>query len=457
MNVNNRRLGIEQEFFLVDQTGALSQQADAFLQACREQAAAQGIPPQCYVPEFVKSLVEINTVPAASLAELTTQYLDVLDVAIAAAHSLQLRLYPLATYPLYIAPVQRDELLYHLQTRALGQQTFEHAARCAGTHLHLELSPGVVDRRIGIAYDSTAGDRAEVVNLFNLATALDAALITLSRACPFYNGKLARTATRTIHYRGSRYHGWEGVYTQHPILGALLPYADGAAAVVEQIFHRYHTWLEAMDRANVPRQRFEEAGGELLTAGWNPVRLNRQGTLELRAMDSNFPEVTLALITLVVHAARRVRHECLAVSPQAGLAQFKLQDSVLQVPDFETLHQTLLYAAATEGIESPLVRDYLDSVLAFAAGGAASAAAGTSTEAAGGAIAQFRNSLGNYQTTEAQLFDQFNTATGTLSQDEGLELVRHCCDQLESQVRLLRQQRSPQVALSVSWQDVSFD
>ena len=74
---------------------------------------------------------------------------------------------------------------------------------------------------------------------------------------------------------------------------------------MRQQFDRYRAWLEAMDRAGVERRLFLEAGGDLLRPAWNPVRLNRQGTLELRGMDSNFPEVTLTVAALVLGAADR--------------------------------------------------------------------------------------------------------------------------------------------------------
>ncbi|PSO99394.1 MAG: hypothetical protein BRC47_16030 [Cyanobacteria bacterium QS_7_48_42] len=102
-------------------------------------------------------------------------------------------------------------------------------------------------------------------------TALDTAMIALSRACPFYDGRVAGLAMRTVHYRGSKYYGWEGVYTHLLQVGGLIPYAESVEDLVEQQFHRYYSWLEAMDSAGVERQLFLDSGGELLTAAWNPL------------------------------------------------------------------------------------------------------------------------------------------------------------------------------------------
>lgn len=435
----NRRLGLEQEFFLVDQEGVLSNQADAFLDRCWEIAEKRDRPPECFAPEFVKSMVEINTIPVHNLNELTHEYLDLLQLLLQVAHELNLRVYPLSTYPLHIMPIMRDKPNYHLQLRAVGSQRFENAAKCAGTHLHLELPAGTINRRVGVCYQSTPEARVELLNIYNLVTALDAALIALSRACPFYEGRVTGLAMRTVHYRGSEYYGWEGVYANLQPVGGLLPYAESVEDLVEQLFHRYHTWLKAMKQAGVEPELFLESGGELLTSGWNPVRLNRLGTVELRGMDSNYPEVTLALVTLVVNAANRVRREGLTVRPKAGVKKFELRSQELNVPEFKYLNGELLYGAVTEGIDSPAVRIYLDSLLEFVS-------PGRELWASSG---KFRTALGEYRTTEAKLLREFPPATAQLSREEGLRLVRHCCDRFEEQVKSLSQQ-SAEAALAVS-------
>jgi carboxylate-amine ligase len=120
-------------------------------------------------------------------------------------------------------------------------------------------------------------------------------------------------SAHTVHYRGSDTFGWEGVYTHLQPVGGLQPYAASTEELVELQFARYYAWLEAMDNAGVERHLFSEAGGNLLKAAWNRVRLNNIGTVEMRGTDSNYPDVILALATLVYSAAERVRHENLTV------------------------------------------------------------------------------------------------------------------------------------------------
>src|SRR5688500_4136473 len=43
-----RRIGLEQEFFLVDRGGMLSDLADPFLSQCQEAAQTEGLDPHCF-------------------------------------------------------------------------------------------------------------------------------------------------------------------------------------------------------------------------------------------------------------------------------------------------------------------------------------------------------------------------------------------------------------------------
>ncbi|MDJ0728061.1 MAG: hypothetical protein QNJ38_23425, partial [Prochloraceae cyanobacterium] len=374
-----------------------------------------------------------------NLSQLTAEYLKTLKIGLRAARDLDLRLYPLSTYPLHIMPVRRNQANYHLQAATVGAARFENAAKCTGTHLHLELPAGIVNRRVGCSYNSSAAERAELLNTYNLVTALDPALIALSRSCPFYEGRVSGMAVRTLHYRGREEFGWEGVYTHLQPVGGLLPYVASIEELVELLFERYYTWHQAMARAGIEGQLLQQWSGELLKVGWNPVRLNRLGTIELRGIDSNYPEVTLALIALIVDAVERVRARELIVRPQAGLKTFQLDRDQLNVPEFEYLNGELLYEAVTEGVNSLAVKSYLDSLLEFVA----------SEEKISQVECQLRSAVGEYRTTEAKLLAEFAPTTEELSRAEGLRLVRYCCDQLEAQVEFLSQQSS-EAALAAS-------
>jgi gamma-glutamyl:cysteine ligase YbdK (ATP-grasp superfamily) len=430
----DRRAGLEQEFFLVENSGHPSERADEFLELCRKESGGR----VCFAPEFVLGLVEVNTPPVYTLYDLEREYAQNLRIALRTSRSLGLRLYPLGTYPLPLEPAVRDGLDYRVQVNTVGPERFEDAGRCAGTHLHLELQAGTIDEEAGISATASAAARQEVSNIYNLATALDPALVALTRSCPFFEGRRTGLAVRTVHYRGSAIFGWEGVYKDLPQVGALLPYAEDAEHLIRQQFDRYEAWLSAMDRAGVHRRRFAEAGGDLLRPAWNPVRLNRQGTLELRGMDSNYPEVTLATAAIILRAADRVRQDNLEVLPDDGVLAFEVTGDVLRVPGFDHLGGELLHAAVTTGAGDETVAAYLDSILEFA---------GVEDERLA-ILFHHRRATGSYPTTEAGIVEAYD---GHLSEDEGLRLVLEACDELETQVsHLSRSQRRYEEPADVS-------
>jgi hypothetical protein len=418
--LEERRVGLEQEFFLVEHSGALSNRADEFLARCTELARETGADPECFAPECARCMVEINAPPAPSAEGLSGEYLASVGLALEAARSLGLRLYPFATYPLAEECSLRDEPRYEIQARTLGRERFRIAGRCAGVHLHLEAAPRSVDPATAVSYDSTRAAREELLALYNLATALDPALVVLSRSGPFYGGKATGLANRTACYRGDPDLFPNGLYAGLAAAGGLRPYAGSVGELVALQFARHHAWLAAVEGAGLDPALLSETGDGLLQTSWNPVRLNAVGTVELRSPDSNLPETVLALANLVERAAGRVRREGLRVVPRAGLAVFEADEEALYVPGFDYLGGRLFREAVSAGAESPEVVAYLDSVLAFS----------------GADAAAFKDAEGRYRSAEAEVLEQFPAGT-VLSREEGFALVRDACDELEAQVSAL--------------------
>lgn len=421
--MSDRSIGLEQEFFLVEESGEPSVRADEFLERCRERSENAAA---CLAPEWVKGVVEVNTPPAGSLQELEGAYANNVTLALRSAREIGLRLYPLGTYPLPLEPAVREEPDYKVQARTVGAERFMDAGRCAGTHLHLGLPAGTVDTESGVAPGASDGVRRELVGLHNLATALDPALIFLTRSCPFFEGRLTGPSPRTVRYRGSERFGWEGVYRDLPEVGALLPYAGSSEDLVSQQFDRYRTWLSAMGRAGVDLRLFVESGGDLLRPAWNPVRLNRHGTLELRGMDGNLPEMTLTAVELVVHAAERLVRKGLTVSPDEETTTFRISGDRLLVPDFRRLSGELFHAAVAGASDDPAMTDYLDAVVGFAGGGPRLEK-----------LMLRRRATGRYQTTEAEILRIHSPHEDVIAGEEGLRLVLWACDELEEQISRL--------------------
>ncbi len=420
MDAAARRIGLEQEFFLVEETGELSDRADEFLTCCA------GVDPseESFAPECSHGMFEVGTPPVGRIGDLADEYLTRLASALRAGQEIGVRLYPLSAYPLPQRPPLRDDPSYEVQCQTLGRERFLHAGRCTGTHLHLELPAGTLDPETVVSKDASPDARKELLDLYNLAIALDPALIALTRSSPFYEGRRTGLAVRTAHYRGSETFGWEGLYTHLPRVGGLTPYATSVPELVEHRLTGHRAWLEAMSRAGMEENLFTETGGDLFKSCWGPVRINGQGTVELRSLDSNYPDITLAVAALIHATAERVRDEKLSVTPDPETGIFTVAEDRLLVPGFEYLSKYLFHAAATGGVKDPAVVSYLDSIWEFAAPYIETAAY----------LETLKSTVGSYQTTEEKVLREFPATEGFIAGENGLRLVRESCDRLEEQV-----------------------
>src|SRR5215204_1222284 len=419
-----RRAGLEQEFFLVDRGGAPSDLADPFLRRCRDAAQTEGRDPRCFKAECAKGLVEIVTPPSSRLADLIEDYLNSLGLALRVASELGLALYPLGTYPLPISSALRDDPCYTVKASTIGHERFSHAGRCAGAHLHLELPAGTVWPDVKAALDAPLAAQRELLGLYNLATALDPALVALTRACPYYEGRTDGFAARTVHYRGIL--GFDSLYADLQEVGGLSAYASRVEDLVDQHRARYREWFAAMDLAGVERRLFASTGGNLHRASWNPVRLSHHGTVEIRSMDSNYPEMILAVCALICAAAERVRRERLKVRPSRGMRTLELDGDRLLVPSFSYLNDELLGAAVTRGVLDQRIEAYLDSFVVFA-----------SAYLEEPELIESLKSSESYKTTEAEVLRSFPTLGSSVTRDQGLSLVREACRRLTEQVSSL--------------------
>lgn len=424
-----RRMGLEQEFLLVDESGRTSERSDDLIFQCAEAAPSEGLDPDNFSKECSRGMVEVKTAPAETLEELEREYVANVGFAVRVGRELGLRLYPLATYPLAFDPSFREEPRYELQIETIGRERFLDAGRCFGVHLHVEVEADVIDPIEVVSPNASPAGVRELLNLYNLATALDPGLIALTRSCPYYEGRAPGLASRTAFYRGNAEFGWDGVYSALPELGSLQPYAKEAGDLIGRQARGRERWREAMDSAGVGSDSLHKMSGGILDICWRPVRLSPHGTVELRGLDSNYPDTILAVSALVHAAADRLKNKNLSVEPVEGLRRFEADEKHLFVPDFEGVGSELFFAAASEGPNEPMVAAYLDSIIEFAA-------AGEARPSYAKHINRLRSEGGSYRTTEADILDNFPPSNGSpaIGEEEGLGLVLEACGRLEERV-----------------------
>jgi hypothetical protein len=235
-------------------------------------------------------------------------------------------------------------------------------------------------------------------------------------------------------------------------VGGLSAYASRVEDLVDQQRARYRAWFSAMDLAGVERRLFAQAGGNLHRASWNPVRLSHHGTVEIRSMDANFPEMVLAVCALISGAAERIRREHLEVRPSRGCLPSIPMETCFACRSSPTrtanLNGELLAAATTRGVLDQRVEAYVASFVEFA-----------SPYLEKPELIEPLGSSGSYRTTEREILESFPDQGASLARDRGLSLVRESCRRLNEQVSTLRRRydrsrpgdkRDPAVARVIS-------
>ncbi|WP_135363389.1 glutamate-cysteine ligase family protein [Halosimplex halophilum] len=274
--------------------------------------------------EFADPLVEVKTPPCESVAALARTLGNRLATVREVARSHGLWLVPLGT-PLTPDPVARRRSDRIDVQRAVLGDALDHAARCAGTHVHFE--------------------QVDAAEQLRVLTALDPA-IALVNTSPYYRGRRLATCARPHAYRRL-------CYGAAPELGQLWKYPESAAAWRDRVENCYERFVaSATDRPDTDREAVDAAFSPA-DAVWTPVRLRDDlGTVEWRAPDAAPP---LAVCRLVADAERLVRA---AVERGTAVGTDDGGDR-LALPSFDRLRD-LVDAAVAAGLSAPAVASYLD-------------------------------------------------------------------------------------------------
>jgi gamma-glutamyl:cysteine ligase YbdK (ATP-grasp superfamily) len=314
--VNRPRRSIEVEYWVVDETGRLTDPGPLV-------DAAPGVE-----REFVEPVLEVKTAPCATTADLRTQLYDRLGRVCDAAADAGRRLVPLAT-PLNGGDItDRDSDRTRIQDRVVGD-AFECVRHCAGTHIHVEQIPG------------------RAIDQLNLLTALDPALALVNSA-PYFQGTRLGAGARSECYR------WRA-YDSLPQQGQLWRYAADTEAWATRLQRRYEEFvaeaiLVGFDRAEVAAAFTPES------AVWTPVKLREEfSTVEWRSPDAALPSQVLRLADQVGGLVDRLADPDVDVRLGDDPA---VTDDAVVLPAFETVQEHVQTAVRT-GLSSPALRSYL--------------------------------------------------------------------------------------------------
>ena len=305
------KTGIEVEYWVVDDEGRLCSGQDLldvheFIQ-----------------PEFVDSLIEIQTPPVKSESDIRHELHWILRAVLEEAERHGKHLVPLGT-PLTAnhSPIISDRGTL-LQT--IYRDGLDCSRNCAGTHLHF--------------------DKGNVTRQLNLLTALDPALALLSSS-PYYLGERVATSSRVHAYR----------YTAGQ---EFLPYRDrweytsSVAEWNQRLQKRYVEFLILAADRGIPLDAIEELFQPENTV-LTPVRLRQVSpTVEWRAPDAALPNQIARFASDIGRLMQRTANTPVEIGTPG------VTSDRIGIPKPSEL-QRLTESAIRSGLDSVSVRTYLE-------------------------------------------------------------------------------------------------
>jgi len=352
--------GLEFEAFILDPDGTVSSsKVDDLIDVC----IARELPAR---EECSSNMLEFGTSPYSDLQRCFLETVSTVSEVIKTASKLDCYVYPLANYIGEFRPSLRNSGWYLLKRQIMGKDRMLLAASCAGFHFHYSLSQNAfngISKFLHII--PVAEDRQVLLNQYNALIAADPAFITIMQSSPFFNGRYIAKDSRVLLYRGGEDIGIDGAYTGLREFGGLQPYVHSYEELIGSIFSRYENWgrlaTQAGHSADLIRAK------NRLDYAWNPVKINKLGTVEYRGMDMNYPTHIIGASLLLKFLICRVSDPNITILPCAeGIKDpFKLEDNVLFVPQVQHLQKSLQYEAARNGFEDREVSRYVKALYKF--------------------------------------------------------------------------------------------
>lgn len=359
------KTGLEKESHVINNDGSISYKGFWLSKQVKKLYPSIDI-----VKECGKNMVEINCYPGINTYNPALDLIKGMQKTIKIAKKNNLMLYPFGTYPGRYNPRFTPSLdgKYEIQEKIFGKEKFSLATKVVGFHHHYALPKGVFDcenRNIRLLVDSKL--KRSLLNSYNFEIAIDPVLILFSQSSPFLDGKLLGKDARILAYRGGKKLNYEGMYNNFQQLGALPPYKQTATDLIRSLNKRKQRWKRLIKKAS-PYSDIKKLYPLDLDISWNPVKINKHGTLEHRGMDSNYMSVLLALSALVKFCLRKIQRDFIEVIPSdIGIRDpFRIKKGVMFIPPHIYVREDLQKAAAYEGYQNEALYEYAKKFYRFA-------------------------------------------------------------------------------------------
>jgi len=355
--------GLEVELFLLDHKGNPTAAADSVIKRVKSRDKTIQIVKECN-----KQWIELGSFPSIRVQDTYVSLLKNLRTTMEVADKMGMLLYPLASYPGKFEPALRKDMWYKFKKRIMGKDIFILAAKCTGFHMHYTLPRGVFDRDKGtLKRQAKSKIKDTLINSYNMAIAMDPALTTFLQSSPFFEGKYLAKDSRMLIYRGGRRLGFNGVHSNFQQLGALPPYKQTLTDLMLSLEKRFDRFKRSLEKRRLNINELAKSSN-ILNFAWNPVKINKLGTLETRGMDMNHPKYLMGASVLVKYVLRKIQQDFMKVVPSdIGIEQpFKVEGDIVYIPPHTYVRNTLQRLSAYKGLKNNNLYEYCKRFFRFA-------------------------------------------------------------------------------------------
>tara|TARA_Y100000310_G_scaffold242976_1_gene247300 strand:+ start:9406 stop:10737 length:1332 start_codon:yes stop_codon:yes gene_type:complete len=356
--------GLEIELSTLNEKGEMVFEADKLLQKVRKKDKNVDI-----IKENSQNMIEIRSYPSTKVSNTALNMLNSLQLVLEVAEQNDIVLFPHGTYPGKFIPRIRDDKWYQVKSGIIGRKRFLNAGLCFGYHNHYTLPKGVFDKKTKFLKNLVKSKIKEtLIDSYNLSIAMDPVLIALLQSSPFVQGKYIAKDSRVVIYRGDKGYKYnQSIYSNLQQFGSLPRYKHTLSDLKLTLKSRYNQWKRMMvENGYHPNGLAKQTN--ILHFGWNPVKINKLGTLEQRGMDMNHPKYVIATSMLLKFVLMNVQRNFLKVIPSdIGVNEpFKLEGNILYIPPYAHLKNKLQVYAAYDGLENKEIVNLCRRFLNFA-------------------------------------------------------------------------------------------
>lgn len=358
------KTGLEAEFYLIDEKGKVAYEAPKLIKAVKSKYEDVEI-----VPEIGKNMIEFGCYPDIRAYNPILDMLDSVEKAYNISRKKGLYFYPFSTYPGKFEPIITNASKYRVKEKIFGEKRILNSMKAVGFHHHYSLPKGVFDEKtktLKIMKNSTM--LRSMISWYNFEIAADPALTLLTQSSPFFEGNQIAKDSRLLIYRGGRKLQYpDGLYAKFQQFGALPPYKFTVTDLQESFNRRVARWRSVVKKAD-PRANFDDIYPYKLDISWNPVKINKLGTIEQRGMDMNLFSVIVPVTIMIKHCLEKLQNDFIEVIPADHAIDdpFKLENGILYVPPHTYVRNQLQYYSAYEGYDNKILTKYTKRFLRFA-------------------------------------------------------------------------------------------